>query len=159
MLHFQLAALPAAPFAPLFELSDQELLQHGAERRIAAENIGYPCRISLEDASQGDELLLLPYEHQPAASPYRASGPIFVRRGAVQRVLPADQVPPYLGTRLLSVRAYDSADMIVDASVREGTETADEIRRFFGNAAVAYIHLHFAKRGCFACRVDRAAGP
>jgi hypothetical protein len=159
MHHFQLAALPAAPFAPLFELSDQALARHGAQRRIATENSGYPCRISLEDAAQGDELLLLPYEHQPAASPYRASGPIFVRRGAVQRVLPADHVPPYLSTRLLSVRAYDGADMIIEASVREGTEIAEEIERLFGDAAVAYIHLHFAKRGCFACRVDRAVSP
>ncbi|KQU80825.1 MULTISPECIES: DUF1203 domain-containing protein [unclassified Rhizobacter] len=156
MHHFQLAALPAAPFAALFELSDDALAHHGAQRCIAAESTGYPCRISLEDATQGDELLLLPFEHQPAASPYRASGPIFVRRGALQRVLPADQVPPYLSTRLLSVRAYDRADMIIEASVRDGTEIADEIRRLFGHPAVAYIHLHFAKRGCFACRVDRA---
>ena len=157
MHHFQLLALPPTPFAPLFALSDQALAQHGAHRVIATENTGYPCRISLEDAKQGDELLLLPFEHQPAASPYRASGPIFVRRGAVQRVLPADDVPPYLSSRLLSVRAYDGADLIVDASVREGTQIAEEIERFFSHPEVAYLHLHFAKRGCFACRVDRAS--
>lgn len=155
MHHFQLIALPPTPFAPLFTLSDQALAQHGAQRHIATANTGYPCRISLEDAQQGDELLLLPYEHQPAASPYRASGPIYVRRGAVQRVLPADEVPPYLSSRLLSVRAYDAAHLIVDASVREGTHVAEEIERFFSNAEVAYLHLHFARRGCFACRVER----
>ncbi|KQU80842.1 MULTISPECIES: DUF1203 domain-containing protein [unclassified Rhizobacter] len=88
MHHSQLIALPPTEFAPLLTLSDQALAKQGAQRHIATANTGYPCRISLEDAKQGDELLLLPYEHQPAASPYRASGPIHVRRGAVQRVLP-----------------------------------------------------------------------
>jgi len=153
---FQLTALPAAPFAALFDLSDDVLAaHHHAQRCIATESSGYPCRVSLQDAAQGEELLLLPYEHQPAASPYRASGPIFVRRGAAQRRLPAGELPPYLTQRLLSVRAYDAADLIVDASVREGAEVAGEIARLFGNPAVAYLHLHFAKRGCFACRVDR----
>jgi hypothetical protein len=154
MHHFQLVALPPTEFAPLFDLSDQALAQRGAQRHIATANTGYPCRISLEDA----ELLLLPYEHQPAASPYRASGPIYVRRGAVQRVLPADEVPPYLSSRVLSVRAYDNAHAIIDASVCEGTHVAEEIERVFGNPAVAYLHLHFAKRGCFACRVERHHG-
>jgi hypothetical protein len=154
MHHFQLVALPPTAFAPLFDLSDQAL----AQRHIANASTGYPCRISLEDAQQGDELLLLPYEHQPAASPYRASGPIYVRRGAVQRVLPADEVPPYLSSRVLSVRAYDNAHAIIDASVCEGTHVAEEIERVFGNPAVAYLHLHFAKRGCFACRVERQHG-
>jgi hypothetical protein len=158
MHHFQLVALPPTEFAPLFDLSDQALAPHGAQRHIATASTGYPCRISLEDAQQGDELLLLPYEHQPAASPYRASGPIYVRRGAVQRVLPADEVPPYLSSRVLSVRAYDNAHAIIDASVCEGTHVAEEIERVFSNAAVAYLHLHFAKRGCFACRVERHHG-
>ena len=73
----------------------------------------------------------------------------------MQRVLPADDVPPYLNSRLLSVRAYDSAHAIIDASVCEGTHVAEEIERVFSNPAVAYLHLHFAKRGCFACRVER----
>ncbi|KQU80841.1 MULTISPECIES: DUF4826 family protein [unclassified Rhizobacter] len=35
-------------------------------------------------------------------------------------------MPPYLSSRLLSVRAYDSAHAIIDASVCEGTHVADE---------------------------------
>jgi hypothetical protein len=30
------------------------------------------------------------------------------------------------------------------------------VERFFANADVAYIHAHYAKRGCFAARFDRA---
>jgi Protein of unknown function (DUF1203) len=152
---FQLIGLDPAPFVPLFALSDTELAQIGAVRRIADESPGYPCRISLQDAQLGEELLLLPHVHQPALSPYQASGPIYVRRGALQRSLPANTVSSYVTTRLMSARAYDAAHMIVDAAVCEGSVVADEIMHLFNNPQVAYIHLHNAKRGCFSCRVDK----
>jgi len=153
---FQLVGLDHSSFEPLFDLSDEELSKRGAVRRFAVDTPGLPCRISLEDARNGEEMLLLPYVHQPAASsPYHASGPIYVRRGARQRTLATGEVPDYVATRLMSVRAYDSAHMIVDASVCEGTVVGPEIERMFASEMVAYIHLHNAKRGCFSCRVDR----
>ena len=45
---------------------------------------GYPCRISLQDAEVGEEVLLLTFRHQAVASPYAASGPIYIRRSATQ---------------------------------------------------------------------------
>ena len=153
---FQLVGISHERFEPLFLLSDEALKEHGAVRRVANESPGSPCRVSLQDASVGEELLLLPYLHQPAASPYRASGPIFVRRGAKQRRLAAGEVPGYVTNRLMSVRAYDSAHMMVDASVCEGVLAADEIERCFRNEQVAYIHLHNAKQGCYSCQVVRA---
>ena len=152
---FQLVGLDPEQFESLFQLSDEELRQHGAMRQYASESAGYPCRVSLQDAEAGEELLLLPYLHQPAASPYRASGPIYVRRGAKRCTLPAGEVPSYVTRRLMSIRAYDAAHMMVAASVSEGTLAAQEILRFFEDPQVAYIHLHNAKRGCFSCRVDR----
>ena len=125
------------------------------QRCVATEASGFPCRISLEDAELGAELLLLPFVHQPAASPYQASGPIFVRRGAQQRVLDAAEIPGYVTRRLMSVRAYDSAHMIIDAEVCEGKVVSVEIERMLSNEAVAYLHLHNARRGCFSCRVER----
>ena len=156
MSTYRFIGLNAALFEPLFELSDEELARMGAKRCTADEKPGFPCRISLEDAEVGEELLLLAFEHQAAASPYRASGPIFVRRGATQRTLDAANLPPYISRRLMSVRAYDGAHMMVDAAVCEGTAVAGEIERQLANASVAYIHLHNAKRGCFSCRVERA---
>ena len=156
MPDFQLQGLPEAPFERLFALGDDELARIHARRVVATESPGYPCRVSLADAEPGEELLLLPYEHQPAASPYRASGPIFVRRGARQRVLPVNEVPDYVSRRLMSLRAYDAGHLIVEAEVCEGRDAADAIRRAFGDPQVAYIHLHNARRGCFSCRVRRA---
>lgn len=156
MYNFRITGLDHQAFEGLFTLSDEALAAIGAQRHWAAEANAYPCRVSLEDAAVGDELLLLPFEHQPAASPYRASGPIFVRRGARQRTMVVTEVPEYISRRLISVRAYNAAHMIVDAAVCEGTQVGGEIERCFSNEAVAYIHLHNAKRGCFSCRVDRS---
>lgn len=155
MVSFQLVGLPAEPFADLFDLADADLAAYHAQRVVATAQPGYPCRVSLTDAEVGDELLLLPYAHQPAGSPYNASGPIYVRKGARQRSLEAGVVPDYVRLRLMSARAYDAAHMIIDAAVCDGTNAASEIERMFGNEAVAYIHLHNAKRGCYSCRADR----
>ena len=157
MTSFRLVGLPAEPFERFFEMSPQELEAVGARRMLAVAPNSAPCRVSLVDAEVGEELVLLPWEHQPAASPYRASGPIFVRRNARQVELARGVMPPYVTRRLMSVRAYDAADMMVDAAVCEGSEAADTITRLFADDAVAYIHLHNAKRGCFSCRVERTA--
>src|SRR5690606_25559435 len=115
----------------------------------------YPCRVSLADAEVGEELLLLPYEHQPADSPYRASGPIYVRRHVKPPTLAPGEIPEAIGRRLLSVRAYDAEHLMIGAEVCEGVYVHDEILRQFNNPQVRYIHLHNARPGCFACRVER----
>lgn len=153
---FQLSGIGHETFEPLFKLSDKQLDKLGVQRVVATECPGYPCRVGLQDADIGEELLLLPYEHQPALSPYRASGPIFVRRGSQRCILSLDTVPNYVTSRLISVRAYDADHMMVDAVVCEGAQTAAEIKRCFSDGRVSYIHLHNAKRGCFSCEVLRA---
>ena len=44
---------------------------------------------------------------------------------------------------------------MVDAEVGEGTGLEALIEQLFARPDVAYLHLHHARRGCFACRVDR----
>jgi hypothetical protein len=152
---FRLSGIDPAPYHPLFALDDDALQRLGAKRCIADRDHGFPCRVSLEDATTGEELLLLSYEHL-AIPPYRASGPIFVRRGAVRRVLPPGVVPPYVSRRLVSLRAYDAAHMLLKAEVHDGDDAACGIDRMFGDAAIAYVHLHNARYGCFFCVADRA---
>ncbi len=144
------------PFAPLFRLSDAELALRGIVRSYADESSGYPCRVSLREAAKGAELLLLNYDHQVANSPYRASGPIFVKRDAEPATLALNEVPESVLRRLTSVRAYDAAHMIVDADVCDGNAIAALLQHYFGKSEVAYIHVHYAKRGCFGCRVTRS---
>lgn len=159
MALFQLSGLPASPFDSLFALSDQELRTIGAMRTVVDAQPGYPCRVSLADAEVGAEVLLLTWQHQPANSPYRASGPIYVRRHARQRVLRPGSVPACVSSRLISLRAYDGADVMVDASVCEGAEVALQLELLFAQERVGYVHLHNAKRGCYSCLAQRVATP
>jgi hypothetical protein len=155
-MSFQIVGVPFEPFESLFSLSDEALAELDARRVRATEKPGFPCRVSLADAEIGEELLLLPYVHQPVRSPYRASGPIFVRKAARQCRLAAGVIPDYVRTRQMSVRAYDAAHLMIDAAVCEGKDVAAAILGMFDNSNVAYIHLHNAKPGCFSCLVDRA---
>jgi hypothetical protein len=153
---FQVVGIDYEQFLPFFSLTDEQLQERAAKRCYATASSGYPCRVSLEDASVGEELILLPFQHQPAASPYRATGPIYVRRGAQQSRPPVGELPSYVTSRLISVRAYDAAHMMVAASVCDGKATAAEIEGYFASDDVAYIHLHNAKQGCFSALVVRA---
>ena len=151
---FIITGLDPAPFARYFDLDAAALTALGA-RRVVADGPGYPCRVSLVDAHAGEELILCPYEHHAVTSPYRASGPIFVRRAATAPAVHVDDVPPVLGRRLLSVRAYDERGDLVDAEVTPGAELTAHIARLFALDAVAYLHVHNARPGCFAARIDR----
>lgn len=128
-----------------------------AHRRIVDASPGFPCRVSLEDAQVGEEVLLLNYEHLSAASPYRASGPIFVRPNALRRVCAPGEVPEALRRRLLSVRGYDARAMMIASDVVDGRELASRLELVFADAQIDFIHVHHAKPGCFACRVDRVS--
>ncbi len=111
--------------------------------------------MSLEDAAEGERVYLLNFEHQPSQSPYQSRHAIFVKEGAEERQPEPGTVPASITSRLLSVRAFNSAHEIVDAEVVDGTEVADMISGFFANPKVDYIHLHYAKRGCYAAKVTR----
>ena len=152
---FQVSALPRDEFESLFALDEAQLRARGAKRYLADRSPGFPCRVSLEDAAPGESLVLVPFVHQPADSPYRASGPIFVRETARQASLDVNEVPEQLRLRLLSVRAYDDDALIVDADVVDGRELESVVDRLFVDPRVAYLHVHFARPGCYACRIDR----
>lgn len=76
---YRISGLAPEIFQTLFAYDDTRLAALDIRRLTAADSHGYPCRVSLQDAQQGETLLLLPYEHHAVAGPYRASGPIYVR--------------------------------------------------------------------------------
>ena len=153
---FRIVGLPLAKFTPLFSLSESELEQKHARRLIVDAKPGFPCRVSLEDSELGERVILLPFLHQPTASPYQASGPIFVRESANEAVLAPGQIPEVVRSRLMSVRAYDNDGMMVNAAVTPGGQLERHIEKFFANSRVTYLHLHNAGAGCYSCHVERA---
>ena len=158
-MDFRLTGLPVEPFIPFFSMSDAELLAHGARRVVAKADdapLMQPCRVSLRDSEPGEVSILLHYPHHVApTSPYRASGPIFVREGVDETASFVNHVPEQQLKRLLSVRAYDTAGIMVDVEVAEGTDLEALIERMFRRDDVAFLHAHNARRGCYSCRIDR----
>lgn len=153
---FQIRALPAEDFAPLHALCDADLAARGACRVTARESPGYPCRVSLAEAAPGERLLLLNHVSQPANSPYRAAHAIYVREGAETAHPAPGEVPEVLRRRLLSARAFDARGMMRDAEVVEGTGLASLLERLLADPETQEVHIHNAKRGCYAARATRA---
>jgi Protein of unknown function (DUF1203) len=151
-MSFRITGLPAEPFAELFSLSDDELRERGAVRKVA--DGGHPCRISLTDAELGDEVLLVNYEHHPVGSPYRMRFAIYVRRGEEQYDA-VDRIPEQLRRRMLAVRAFDGNAMMIGHELIDGRDVEQAIERLFADPASAYLHVHFASPGCYAARVER----
>lgn len=152
---FRIRGLAAEPFAELFSLSGEALAARGAVRMTADKAPGYPCRISLTDAAIGDEVILTHYEHHSVDSPFRSGYAIYVREGE-QTFDAVDRVPEMLRSRLLSLRAFDAEGMLLDAEVTEGREVETRLEHLLATPRVAYIHIHFAKPGCYAALVERA---
>jgi len=151
---FRITGLDPEPFFHLHALSDADLAHTGAQRVRVTAKPAAPCRITLDDAEIGETVLLLNYVHQPADTPYRQQGPIFVRETS-ERFEARERLPPALACRTLSLRAFDAEHMMIDADLCEGKDAAALIERFFSNNAAAYIHAHYARRGCFAALVER----
>ena len=155
-MDFKISGLPAATFAPLFQLPDATLAAQCATRIIAQQRPGFPCRVSLREADPGETVLLVNFEHLSVATPYRSRYAIFVREHAVAAQLAVNEVPEVLLTRLLSVRAFSVAGMLVTADVVHGRDAAATMGQMLEMTGVQYLHVHNAKPGCFAARVDRA---
>lgn len=156
-MSYVITGLPIDDFRPLFGLSDAQLAERGIQRYTADADHGYPCRLTLEDAKTGDTLLLMNFEHQPADTPFRSSHAIFVNERAAATARYQDQPAPVLTSRpFISLRAFDDAGMMTDGVVAPGAEVAPVIERMLADPNVAYLHAHFAGRGCFAARIDRA---
>lgn len=153
---YRITGLSPDPFRPLFGLSEAALAARGVQRWTAEAGSRLPDRIELRDAEPGETLLLVNHEHQPAATPYRASHAIFVREGATTAYAREDEIPEAMRSRMLSLRAFDAGHLMVDAELVDGRDAEAAITRLFAQPVVDYIQAHYATRGCYAARIERA---
>lgn len=155
-MSFRLSGLPRDAFAAYFEMSDAALAALGAKRCVVDRRPGFPDRIELRDLELGETAILLNYEHQPARTPFRASHAIYVGERSSRRFDAIDAIPDALQSRPLSLRAFDSSHLLSDALLIDGREAAEAIERLLADERTAYVHVHFARPGCYAARADRA---
>ena len=155
-MSFRIKGLSPAPFAALYGLPDEALAARGVIRYVADKAPGFPDRVEMRDAAPGETVLLVNHVSQPADTPYRATHAIFVREGATRAFDEVDLVPEVLRPRLLSLRAFDAAGMMIDADVVEGVQVERLIARLFEDERASCLHAHYAKRGCYAGLIERA---
>jgi len=153
---YRIAGLEPSNFAHLIGLSDAKLAEHGAVRMTADAKPSFPCRITLDDADLGETLLLVNHCSHGGDNPYRATHAIFVSESATEAAVYEDEIPPALGRRILSLRAFDRQGMMSDAALAQPGEADVVIRRLLADNQVDHIDAHNAIRGCFAARVERA---
>lgn len=153
-MSFRIRGLDPIQFRPYFAFDEAALVERGMRAMVIDEPNSGPCRVTLRDVEPGERVLLLNYAHQTARTPYRSAGPIFVSELGTQPFDEVDTLPPMFAGRPLSVRAYDNEGMMVDADVTTSDPRA-LFTQFLRDGATAYMHVHLARRGCFACRVDR----
>lgn len=133
----------------------EQLSALGAVKMTATRKPGFPCRISLEDAEVGEDVVLFHHTSHDVDSPYRSSYAIFTRSGLATAARYTDAVPPVFEGRTLGMRAFGKDAMLKTASLAMPGEADQSIRQLFELDEVAYIDVHNAAHGCFVARVER----
>ena len=151
---YAIRGLAPESFAHLRHASEDALANHDSRRMTADAVPGFPCRITLDDAALGETLILTNHVSH-GCGPYHASHAIFVSESALEAAHYIDAVPPALDRRVLSIRAFDAAGMMIDAALAPPGKADASIRRLLADPAVDHLDAHNAVRGCFAARVDR----
>lgn len=154
-MSYRITGLDRASFAELFDMNDMALAERGAVRVTAAADKGWPCRISLEDAKAGEELILLNHVSHDVATPYRSSYAIYVRKAAELSAQFVDETPPVFEGRPMAFRAFDADGMLRNAALALPGQADEKIRALFAQDEIAYIHAHNAAYGCFSARIER----
>jgi hypothetical protein len=152
---YRIRGLDPAEFAPLFAEEETELTSKLARREVAGATGYYPCRVSLQDAAPGEELVLAHYANHDVASPYRNAFAVYVRAAAETAAEYVDTVPPILRGRPIALRGYDAQGDLHRATLALADDVDQQARALLADPAVAYIDAHNAMHGCFAARIER----
>lgn len=152
---YSIRGLDPQQFAPFFAMSGEELASRRALRTRAKASAGFPCRVSLRDADEGEELLLVNYENHATQTPYRNAFAIFVRKDAEAPARFVDTVPPVFEGRPIALRGYDANGMLASARLALPGEVDRIIRELLEDGTIAYIDAHNAAHGCFSARIER----
>jgi hypothetical protein len=152
---FQIRPLAQNEFQEITKLTEAELQKIGALRMVVDKLGKFPCRVSLEDAEVGEEVILLTYNHHKTTTPYRASGPVFIRQILKEAEFGLNEIPSFLNHRYLSLRSYSKEGMMKEAFTSEGKDLQTTLEKAFDNSEASYVHIHNARHGCYLCAAER----
>ncbi|KAK1072441.1 hypothetical protein LTR33_010222 [Friedmanniomyces endolithicus] len=130
-----------------------------ATSRTLTPTVSVPCRRCLHDTVQGQEVILLSYDPFFGDSPYRSRSPIFVHADGCHEYGTApeddDTMPLQQRSKLLSIRGFDQQNMMVRAELLEDAKALQMCEEMLMGGGCEYIHIHYARYGCFAVKVER----
>ena len=152
---YRIEGLAPETFESLFGMMDGELAARGAIRVTADSPSGYPCRVSLRDATPGEELVLLNHVSHDVDGPFRTAYAIYVRKDADAAASYTDEAPPYLDSRTLSLRGFGADGMLKHGLLAMPGEADAKIRALFERPEIDTIHAPAATYGCFLARIER----
>lgn len=152
---YRIAGLNPAQHSHLFAMSDAELAAINARRLSATGNRGFPCRVSLRDADEGDNLILFHHVSHDVATPYRSAYAIYIRENAQVAAAYVDETPPVFEGRPIALRGFDADGILRNAALALPGQADARIRELFESEEIAYIHAHNAAHGCFSAAIER----
>jgi hypothetical protein len=144
--------------APLVDQARRAALADGSAVEVTSnDDAPFPVRCCLQDATAEEGVLLLSMQPQTGDSPYAAPGPVYIHRDRCAGSSPQSDVPQILRGRTLSLRGYTDEHMITGTAVVPGEDVEGAAGQLLDVPETAYLFVHFAGPGCYACRIDPAA--
>lgn len=155
---YRIVGLDPRQFEPYFTMSEADLSDRRALRTAAKADRGFPCRVSLRDANEGEELLLINHVNHAVETPYRNAFAIYVRKDAKEAAEYVDECPPVFTGRPIALRGYDADGMLTEARLALPDQADPAIRALLENPVIAHIDAHNAAHGRFSARIERHHG-
>jgi hypothetical protein len=152
---YRIKGLNPANHAALFAMTDAKLSAINARRVTAKSNHGFPCRVSLCDADEGDALILVHHVSHYVATPYRSAYAIYVRETTDATAVYFDETPPVFEGRPIALRGFDADGNLLGAALALPGQADARIRELFESEDIAYMHAHDAAHGCFSAAMER----
>jgi hypothetical protein len=154
---YKISGLSPDAYAHLFAMDDDQLAAINARRVTATACKGFPCRVSLEDAREGERLILFHHVSHDVATPYRSAYAVYIREAAGSAAEYVDETPPVFDGRPIALRAFDADGNLRNAGLALPGQADARIRELFEAQEIAYIHAHNAAHGCFSAAIERTA--
>jgi hypothetical protein len=150
MPRFRCIAMPTATAARFRATGRDDRGNALLARRV--DGPGFPCRHCLRLGAPGETMLLGSYDLPRPQGVYWTPSPVFLHAGDCPRFAAEDAIAPtVLANGLVSVRAYDSAQMCLYdlGQVCEGPAVAAPLARALGDPRTRFVNIHTARPGCW----------
>jgi hypothetical protein len=150
MPRFRCIAMPTATAARFRESGRDDRGNRLVARTV--DGPGFPCRHCLRLGQAGETMLLGSFDLPRPQGVYWTPSPVFLHAQDCPRFAAEDAIAPtVLANGLVSVRAYDSAQMCLYdlGQVCEGPAVAVPLARALGDARTRFVNIHTARPGCW----------